>query len=110
MATQQPIDWSRDVSLPVHGKTSRVRHAGATGAQVAARDRGALALAYRDLLLVQGPLSDHEAARILGRLHTSMNSTRSAWGEHVVESGEYERTDFGSKRTRWRWVDVESRG
>jgi hypothetical protein len=103
--TQPTFDWSRDVSLPVRGQTAHIRHAGATGAQHAAKDRGRVSAAYRDLLRVAGPLSDHEAAQALGRMVSSINSTRHGWGAHVAESAEYERTAFGTRRTKWQWVE-----
>lgn len=65
--TQPRIDWDRDVSLPVSGRTTQARHASATGAATASKTRGRLSVAYRDLLIACGPLSDHEAARLLGR-------------------------------------------
>jgi len=101
--TQPALDWSHDVNLPLSGRSSAARHAGATGAQVASRTRGAVSLAYRELLRVAGPLSDHEAARALGRLVSSVNSTRNGWGAAVVPSGEYEQTAWGTKRVRWTW-------
>jgi len=105
MSAQGGFDFSRDVNLPVQGQTPGVRHAGATGAQRAVKDRGAVSLAYRELLRTSGPLSDHEAAKAMGRLVSSINSTRNGWGVHVQESQQYERTEFGTKRTRWRWVE-----
>lgn len=102
---QQPgFDWSRDVSLPVSGRTPRARHASSTGAAVAAERRGAVALAYRRLLIESGPLSDHEAAKALGRLVSTINSTRDGWGGQVAPSGRYEATEFKTKRVRWQWV------
>ena len=103
--TQPGFDWSADVSLPVSGRTPSARHAGATGAQVAARTRGAVSLAYRRLLIEAGPLSDYEAAQALGRLVSSMCSVRNGWGDHVVPMGEKQRTSFRTQRTRWGWVE-----
>ena len=102
---QLPIDWSADVRLPIAGRTPRARHSSATGAQVAARTRGQVALAYRALLREHGPLSDYEAARILGRLVSSICSTRNGFGDSVVPSTSYELTAWGSKRVRWQWVE-----
>jgi len=62
-----------------------------------------VSLAYRRLLMDAGPLSDYEAARLLGRLVSSMCSVRNGWGDHVVPMGEKERTSFGTQRTRWGW-------
>lgn len=101
--TQPGFNWSSDVSLPVAGRTPAAKLASATGAQVAARTRGAVSLAYRRLLMEVGPLSDYEAARALGRAVSSINSTRGGWGDHVVPMGEPERTSFGTQRTRWGW-------
>lgn len=106
--SQLGLDWSRDVNLPVSGRTPAARHAGATGAQVAAKARGEVALAYRRLLIESGPQSDQEAAKALGRLVCSMQSTRHGWGTHVVPSGQFELTPFNTKRVRWCWCeDVE---
>lgn len=102
--SQQPSLWDATVNLPVSGTTPEARHAGSTGARRAAIDRGPVALAYRELLIAQGPLSDHEAARILGRMVSSMCSTRNGWGRHVQPSEQYEATEFGTRRVRWRWV------
>lgn len=102
--THQPRLWDATVALPVRGETPEARHAGATGARRAATDRGVVALAYRDLLIAQGPLSDHAAARLLGRLVSSINSTRNSWDRHVVPSGQYDETAWGTKRVRWMWV------
>lgn len=104
--TQGAIDWTRDVNLPVSGRTPGARHASATGAQQAARSRGAVALAYRKLLIESGPLSDYEAAKVLGRLVSSICSTRNDWLAHVVPSGTFETTEFGTKRMRWAWREV----
>lgn len=101
--TQLGIDWSRDVSLPVSGRTPAARHSSRSGAVVAARTRGAVALAYRRLLIEAGPMSDHEAAHALGRLVSSVNSTRHGWRDHVVPSGQVETTPWGSHRVRWMW-------
>lgn len=107
---QSGFDFSRDVNLPVSGLTPRARHASSTGAQRAARDRGVLSLAYRRLLIESGPKSDDEAAIVLGVLPRSICSTRNAWVEigHVEPSGSYEKTSFGTKRTRWKWVERDA--
>lgn len=97
------FDWDRDVNLPVSGRAPDARHASSTGAQRAGRDRGAVAQAYRELLIAAGPLSDHEAAAAMGRLVSSICSTRNGWGDRVQPSGTYERTAFGTKRVRWAW-------
>ena len=103
--TQPGFNWSADVSLPVSGRTPAAKLASATGAQVAARTRGAVSLAYRRLLIESGPLSDDEARRVMGRQLSSICSTRNGWGAHVVPSGGYEVTPWGSKRVRWAWVE-----
>jgi hypothetical protein len=102
---QTAIDFSfafdPSAALPVSGKTPRSRHASASGAQRAAIDRGALSVAYLNLLRATGPLSDHAAAKALGRETSSINSTRNGLGDLVIDSGEYEQTAFGTKRTKW---------
>jgi len=95
------FDWDTDVRLPVAGKTPRTRHASATGARRAAIDRGKLSCAYLELLRVVGPLSDHAAAKALGREVSSINSTRNGLGDLIVDSGEYELTQWQTKRTKW---------
>lgn len=97
--TQPMLDFT--VQLPISGKTPRSRHASATGAQRAARDRGAVAVAYLALLRACGPLSDQAAAKALGRETCSINSTRNGLGELVIDSGDYEETAWGTKRTKW---------
>jgi hypothetical protein len=60
-----------------------------------------LAVAYVNLLWAIGPLSDHEAAKALGRLVSSINSTRNNLGKRIVASDQFEVTPWGSKRVRW---------
>jgi hypothetical protein len=100
---QTGFDFSADVNLPVAGLTPSARHASSTGAQRAARDRGPLALAYLGLLKAAGPdgLSDFEAARALGRMISSMCSTRNGLGDLVVPSGSFESSEFGTRRCRY---------
>jgi hypothetical protein len=100
---QQGLDFSRDVNLPISGRTSQARHASSTGAQRAAKDRTGFALEYRQLLITAGPLSDDEAAKATGRRLSSICSTRNGWGDRVVPSGTFEETEFNTKRVRWRW-------
>lgn len=95
------LDFDRDVNLPVVGKTPRSRHAGASGALRAAKDRGALSVAYLNLLRATGPRSDHEAAAALGRLVSSINSTRAGLKDLIVASDEFEQTQWNTRRTRW---------
>ena len=102
MIQQPAFPWDADVNLPISGKTPRSRHASATGARRAAIDRPSLSVAYLELLRAVGPLSDHAAGKALGRLHTSINSTRNGLGELVIDSGEVEHTEFGTSRTKWR--------
>jgi len=99
--TQPGLDWDRDVSLPVSGRSGSARHASSTGAQRAARDRGAVTLAYVALLERLGPLTDHDAARLLGRGVSSLNSVRNALGARVRPSGAYQTSEFGTKRVMW---------
>lgn len=96
-------EFDPTVALPVQGTTIDAQHAGSTGAQCAARDRGALSLAYRRLLIEAGPLSDHQAAAALGRLVSAINSTRNGWRDQVIPSGSFEDTPFGTKRVKWAW-------
>lgn len=88
-------------ALPIAGHTPRTRHASASGARRAAIDRGALSVAYVNLLRSVGPLSDHAAAKALGREVSSINSTRNGLGEVIQDSGLYEQTPFHTKRTKW---------
>lgn len=104
---QTGFAWER-TSLPVAGKTPAARHSSSTGAVRASRDRGAFALVYRDLLITAGPLSDYQAARITGRGVSSINSTRAGWMDRVVASGEFEASEFGTKRVRWAWVKEQT--
>jgi hypothetical protein len=109
--TQPFLDWTRDINLPVSGKTSRQRHASSTGAQRAVTTRGPLAKAYLDLLTIAGErgMSDFEAAAALGRLVSSMCSTRNGLRDLIVESGSYETTPFNTKRTRYTLAKQETK-
>lgn len=99
--SQPAFDWNADVRLPIAGKSPRSRHASATGAARAATDRGRLSVAYVNLLRAVGPISDHAAAKALGRETSSINSTRNGLGLLVVASSEFEHTSWGTKRVRW---------
>ena len=111
MQTQQiGFAWDRDCNLHVQGNTPSARHSGATGAHVAAKRRGLVALQYRQLLIDAGPQSDYEAASAMGRFVSSINSTRGGWRGHVIASGEFDRTPFGTLRTRWSWVEFPGCG
>ena len=107
----QTFDWDCDVRLPVSGRTPGARHASSTGAQVAADRRGEQTRRYLALLREAGPLSDHEAARMMGRGVSSINSIRNGCGALVVESGGYDVSQWpGGKVTkRVRWQRVEAR-
>lgn len=94
-------DLQLELSLPIAGRTPRSRHASRSGAVRAAKDRGALSAAYLQLLRVAGPLSDFEAAAALGRLVSSINSTRNGLNHLVVPSDQVEDTPWGTKRTKW---------
>ena len=104
---QQRLDWSRDVSLPISGRSVEARHASASGAQAERERRGRFALVYRQLLIEAGPLSDCEAARITGRALASICSTRNGWREQVKPSGQFEAHTFAdgrsTKRVLWMW-------
>lgn len=89
------------VALPVAGLSPRSRAASYSGAVRAAKDRGALSVSYLALLRVAGPLSDYEAAHSLGRLVSSICSTRNGLQGLIVASDQYESTDWGTRRTRW---------
>lgn len=109
VVSQLALDWNRDVSLPVSGRSSAAKHASATGAMVAARSRTGFALEYRRLLIESGPLSDDEAAKATGRRLSSICSTRNGWQGHVIPSGVFEATEFGTKRVRWQWRELVPR-
>ena len=104
MNPQPSFNWSTDISLPIRGKTPQARHGSATGAMVAGRTRGQLARDYLDLLARAGSrgMSDYEAADALGRLVSSICSTRNGLGELIMESGSWEETPWRTKRTRYR--------
>ena len=92
--TQQPLDWTRDVS-----RASGARRGCATS--VSLRER------YRDLLVADGPLTDHSAASLLGVSLSSINGRRAEWGDKVVAiDREVQRFARGpsTSRTRWGWA------
>lgn len=109
---QQRLDWSRDVSLPVSGRSVEARHASASGANAERERRGRFALVYRELLMKAGPLSDHAVAKITGRSLSAVNSTRAAFDDRVVPSGEYETKTWAdgriTKRVLWVWRDYQA--
>ena len=102
--TQLAINWAV-TTLPVSGRTPQARHASATGAQVAATRRGALTRRYLDLLATAGPLSDMQAALMLGCALSSICSVRNGCGALVRPSGRYEIRTWAlgstSKRVMW---------
>jgi len=106
MATQPPLDWDRDVSLPVSGHTPAARHASSTGAQAGQRTHGRKSLAYlRALAVAEGDgLNDFDAAQVLGIYRTSVNSVRAALMRAglVEETGAFDLTEFGTRRQRYR--------
>lgn len=108
MRSPSGITWTPDCPLPVaHSSTSRAAHNSATGAQAASVTRGQLTLRYLRLLRELGPVSDHEASRMLGVGLSSINSTRSQLGPRVVaardDRDEVHQWPGGrvTHRTRW---------
>lgn len=91
-------------SLPFRGKTYRARHASYSGAVTASATRGSVTLAYIALLKALGPLSDHAASKALGRPLSSVCSIRNGLLDRVVPSGEFETSEWGTKRVRWMLV------
>jgi hypothetical protein len=98
--TEPTFDWNADVRLPISGKTPRSRHASATGALRAAKDRGKLSCAYLELLRVAGPLTDDAASMALGRGLSSICSVRNGLGDLIVDAGSV-RTPWKTRRTTW---------
>lgn len=107
---QQSIAWDADVSLPVSGITPHARHASASGAVVAQRRIGRKVLAYLSLLQTVGNhgISDFGAVLALN-MHErlvagvqSINSIRDSLGDLVEHTGTYERTEFNSRRGKYR--------
>ncbi len=96
------LDFDADVNLPVAGRSPQARHSSHSGAVRASRDRGALSVAYLQLLRVTGPLSDQEAAAALGRQLSSVNSVRNGLRHLVEPSDQWEVTPWNSRRVRWR--------
>ena len=105
--TQEQAFDPRSACLPVSGKTPRARHASHSGALRASKDRGEVSTAYLNLLRTAGPMSDHAAAKALGRTLSTVNSVRNGLGDLVVDSGEYESSEWGTRRTRWTVRGVE---
>lgn len=113
---QPAFEWDRACELPVAGRTSAARHASATGAHVAQRHYGVKCLRYVEVLMSVGEhgISDHAAlTRLQGmglRLAGvgSINSIRDGLGTFVEHTHQYDTTDFGSKRGRYR-LSVDGR-
>ena len=105
MAQQPRLDWDRDVSLPVSGRTQAARHASSTGAQAGQRTHGRKSLAYLRALAVaeRDGLNDFDAAQVLGIYRTSVNSVRAALMRAglVEETGTFDLTEFGTRRQRY---------
>lgn len=99
--TQSSLNFAQDVNLPISGRSPRARQASRTGAVRASGDRPVLTMAYLALLRTLGPMSDQAAAEALGRGVSSINSIRHGLGEQVVDSGQWERSTFGTRRTKW---------
>lgn len=106
MAEQPRLDWDRDVSLPVSGRTPAARHASSTGAQAGQRTHGRKALAYLEALSQAGArgLNDFDAGQVVGVFRTSINSIRHAVtaAGMVEETGAFDVTEFGTRRQRYR--------
>lgn len=104
--TVPSFDWDRDINAPVSGRTSRAKHASATGAQVAGALRGKKVSAYLLALMAAGAdgLNDFAASQVLACYRTSINSVRSSLmaAQLVEETGQFDATEFGTKRQRYR--------
>jgi hypothetical protein len=104
--TPLQFDWDQDINRPVSGRTSRARHASASGAQVAGQRHGKKVKAYLRALLAAGAdgLNDFAASQVLACYRTSINSLRSSLmaAQLVEETGEYDVTEFNTKRQRYR--------
>lgn len=88
-------------SLPFRGKTYRAKHASYSGAIAATVSRGAVTLQYIALLRELGPITDHAAAKALGRPLSSVCSIRNGLGDRVVPSGKFETSEWKTKRVLW---------
>lgn len=100
------FDWDHDVNLPVSGRTSRAKHASATGSQVAGVRHGKKVRAYLLALLAAGAdgLNDFAASQVLACFRTSINSLRSSLmaADLVEETGQFDVTEFNTRRQRYR--------
>lgn len=95
------MDSGLQTSLPFRGKTYRAKHASYSGAIKATVTRGAVTLQYVALLKELGPMSDHAAAKALGRPLSSVCSIRNGLGDRVVPSGKFEMSEWNTKRVLW---------
>lgn len=102
---QTGFDFSRDVNLPVSGKSPIARHHSAKAAQSAAVNRGRKTLEYLALLEKVGEVgvTDHDAARMLGVPLSSVNSIRNGCGSLVEARSDFNGlSPFGKSVTLWR--------
>lgn len=105
--TQIVIDWSRDLSLPVAGRTPAAQHASSTGARVAQRRYGVKVLKYLAVLEQAGVdgISDFAAFEAMNGIVSgvnAINSIRNSLGELVEHTGLFDDTAYGTKRGRYR--------
>lgn len=108
--TQSGLDWDGARELPISGSTRSARHASATGAAVAVKHYGRKVIAYAELLAALGQhgLNDHAAVDLMRakgiRLAGVMSicSIRNGLDSLIEHTGEYDATEFGSRRGRYR--------
>jgi hypothetical protein len=83
------------------GPNQETSHAAATHTDQSREHRGRM---YLKLLYARGPLTDHEAARLLGMPLSAINSTRNATIVYeLVERGHDKRiTEYGQAAWTWR--------
>ena len=99
----EPMEAYAPLDEPAIARSSGRRRAAEMGATL--RER------YRDLLIAEGPLTDHAAGERLGVLSTTAGARRLEWMAEVpgcIEADGRVRQSFaqgrGVSRTAWRWT------
>lgn len=99
----EPMESHPAINEPAIARTSGRRRAAEMGTTL--RER------YRDLLIAEGPLTDHQSAERLGVLSTTAGARRIEWMEELpgcIEAAGRVRETFAQgrpvSRTAWRWT------
>ena len=104
---QQALDWTGAREHPISGRTRQAKHAGATGAAAAHRHFGRKVLRYLEVLERAGAtgISDFAAFAEMDAIVSgvnAINSIRNSLEGLIEHTREYDATEFGTRRGRYR--------